>query len=828
MKRTLIACFAFLATMFLHAQVPNAPRKTGSQGDGLISGRVVNGSNDEVIEYASVKIYSYADSVLITGAYTDAQGRFTIENVSYGSFYGVIVAGGYRSKSIDGIQLSAAIKVANLGTIKLDTVGLSDLKEVKVTGQLDVLKAGIDKKIYNVGEDLSLKGGTANDILNNIPSVEVDQEGRVTLRGDGVVTVLIDGRPSSISGGNGKTLLDALPAGSIERIEVVTNPSAKYDPDGTSGIINIVLKKNKLRGMNGLFSVNAGSGDFTGGNVLDGTVSLSFRNARLNTFGSYSGRYLDGYRNNYSTLTQEFSNGAIQRIRQDRLGTDLNAGNTFRFGIDFYLKPRHALSIASTGSNGVRNRTGSQWNTFSDVLTDSVLFWNRYADDPSQQRNLDVNLNYRFDFKEDKGNLVFDVNQSFGRERIQGYYTQQYYTFDTVSLGGQALKQQLFNEEFNNITTAQLDITRLFAKINGRMEAGVKGILRKQGVDTYSEALDTLTGFYEEDTLANFLYKYDEQVFSMYGLFGQQLGKWKYQGGIRIEQAYQIPNLVSDSNRIVNDYFNFFPSAHLRYGLTEKSEIGLSYSRRINRASSADLNPFTSYADPYNLRRGNPYLQPEYIHSIDLGYSNEVKKVNFTTSVFYRQTSGVISRVKEFYADNTSAVTFANIDKSHSVGFEAVVIARLFPWWKNNFSVNANYTQYEDDNPNVNWNVGGFNWNMKYSGTFECWKKTLSIQINGTYNGPRVTVQGRAQRRGPLDISAEKTFKGGKISVGTRVSDVFNRQGFEMMIDQERVQQDAEFKWLTRRVYLTFSYKFGKVEFSGKKSSGGEGGGYDM
>jgi outer membrane receptor protein involved in Fe transport len=822
MQRIYTLIIAFFILTQSHAQ-----NGSPMNGEGIVSGKVLDKNTDGPMEYVSFRLFSVKDSSLVAGIFTDVDGKFTLEQLPYGTYYGKLTITGYLTRQIEDIKISPTLKVANLGTIKLDLEKTGDLKEIKVTGQLDVLKAGIDKKVYNVDEDLSVKGGTANDVLLKIPSIELDQDGKVSLRGEGSVTILIDGRPSSLSGGNGKTLLDALPAGSIERIEVVNNPSAKYDPDGTSGIINIVLKKNKLKGFNGLISANAGSGDLTGGNVFDGTASLRYMNAKINVYGSYTGRYLEGYRNNYSDLRQTFSDNTVERIQQDRIGTDLNAGNTFRFGTDFYLKPRHFLGVSATGSMGVRNRTGGQWNykfDGSDVLQSQ---WWRYADDPSQQRNLDINLNYKFDLKNDRGTFVIDANQSLGEDKVQGYYTQ-YYTYDPVISPYDTTRQELENKETNNITTVQADLTYLFPKINARMETGMKMIRRDQGVDTYSESYDQVLGTFAEDTLANFLYAYNEQVYSVYGVFGQQRGKFKYQGGIRLEQAYQIPDLISDTLRIVNDYFNYFPSAHIRYALTEKSEISVSYSKRINRSSAADMNPFTNYSDPYNLRRGNPYLKPEYIDSYDLGYTNEIKKLTVTASVYYRHTTGVITRVKEFYPDNTSAVTFTNLDESHALGSELILIFKPYKWWRNTLSANANYTQYVDANTTQNWNVSGVNWSGKYTASFDFWKKTATVQINAAYNARRITIQGTAQRRGPVDISFDKSFKGGKITVGARVTDVFNRQGFYMKIDQPTVQQSLEFKWLTRRYFLTFSYKFGKLEMSNKKSGGGGEGGGDF
>ena len=796
-------------------------------GDGIVSGKILDKSKDTPLEYVSFRLFSVKDSSIVAGIFTDVGGKFTLENLPLGNFYAKITFTGYAPLIMNDIKISSVMKVVNLGTIKMELGDSKMLQEIKIVGEIDLLKIGIDKKVYNVGEDLSVKGGTANDVLNNIPSVQVDQEGKISLRGDGGVTILIDGRPSSLSGTSGKSLLDALPAGSIERIEIVTNPSAKYDPDGTSGIINIVLKKNKLKGFNGLVNGTLGSGDLTGGNSFEGGVSLSYRNSKFNTFGSYAGRYTEGYRNNYSDLTQTFTDGSSFRILQERIGTDLNAGHTIRLGSDFYLKARHLLGISSTASIGQRDRTGSQWNSSYDGSGTQLALWNRYSSDPSQQQNLDINVNYKYDLKEDRGTLIMDFNQSLGKDDIQGYYDQNYYTNDTILLGAQPIQQQLFNKERNNVTTGQVDFTYTFPKIKARIETGTKAILRHQSVDTYSESYDTLQNLYMQDTISDFQYQYDEKIFSLYGIFGQQLGKFKYQAGVRLEKAYQIPDLISDSIRIVNDYFNYFPSAHIRYSLTEKSEISLSYSKRITRAAAADLNPFTSYADPYNLRRGNPYLQPEFIDSYDLGYANEIKKVTFTVSLYYRHNTHIISRIKEFYNDNTSAMTFINLDASHNFGSEAVVIVKPFKWWRNTLSANANYFQFVDDNATANWNVNGISWSAKYSGAVDFWKKTATVQLNVNYNSPRNTVQGRVQRKGPVDLSFEKTFKDGKWSLGCRVTDIFNKMGFYMDLDQPTVQQTSSFKWLTRRYFVTFSYKFGKLEISNKKQGGGEGG-FDM
>ena len=816
----------FFSTIFLIFSFIIFSQKQNSSGDATIFGKIIDEKTNQAIEYVAIRLLNVKDSSVVSGVFTDVDGKFSFENISYNKYLIKISSTGFQSKIINKISVSASAKIYNVGTVKLDVDKSMQLEEVKVVGQMDVLKSGIDKKVYNVAEDISVRGGTANDILNRLPSVEVDQDGRVMLRGEGTVTILIDGRPSSLSGGNGKTMLDALPAGSIERIEIVTNPSAKYDPDGTSGIINIVLKKNKLKGFNGAISTNLGSGDLTGGNVAEGNTSLSYRNSWFNVYGTYNARYLDGYRNNTSYIKQTFSDGSQNIVDQYRTGTDLNAGHTFRAGADFNLKARNTLGISGTGNIGVRDRTGDLCNNIFDETQSQTQLWQRTSLDPSQQQNFDFNLNYKWDLKDDRGNLIFDVNRSLGNEKIQGFYQNNFYNPADSSTGIQSFeKQQLSNVEKNNITSAQLDFTYLMPKINARIETGGKAILRNQQVNTFSETLDNITNTYFQDTLANFNYKYDEQIFGIYGIWGQQLGKFKYQAGLRAEQAYQIPNLLSDTLRIVNDYFKLFPSAHIRYAFTPKSEISLSYSKRITRAASSDLNPFTSYSDPFNLRKGNPYLNPEFIDSYDLAYAFESKKFNLSVSSYFRRNIGVITRFKEFYDNNTSAITFRNISETTSLGNELVLVYKPTAAWRNTFSWNGNYIWYITNMADLP-NRQGFNMNFKFNTSYEFWKKTATIQLSVTYNGPRVTVQGIAQRQGPVDIAFEKKFKEGKWSVGARVSDVFDKQGFYMEIDRAAVYQTSEFKWLTRRFYLSASYKFGKLEISNKsRTSGGEGGG---
>jgi len=770
----------------------------------ILTGKIVDEKGP--LEFASVRLFSTKDSSVVQGIYTSEDGTFKLDGIDPGSYYLKISFSNFVTHVIDPLIIEKS-KDLSIGEIQMSIDKTLELDGVIAVGSLDVLKAGIDKKIYNVQDDIAAKGGTVNDVLNNIPSIEVDQDGNISLRGDGNVTILIDGRPSGLVLGDGQNLLNSLPANSIERVEVVTNPSAKYDPDGTSGIINIVMKKNKLKGFNGIVSATAATG-----NQYEGSFSLSYRNKRINSFVNYSFNRYEGFRNFTSLLHRDITADSAITFVQNREGTDLKQGNTLVIGTDFHINDRNVIGFSATGSIGIRDRFGDLKNEMYDGDFELYEKWDRVSIEPRTSRNVDVNLNYSFKLKEEKGEWSLAAYQSFGERSMIGLYEEVYYD-NLVDLSNLSpLNQRLEGNTLNTITTGQTDFSYILKKINARIETGAKFIRRNEELDTYSETEDTISGLYYEDTVSNFEYKYTGSEYSTYLIFGQELGKFKYQGGIRGEFAVQNPQLVNSTEDFEKTYVNLFPSAHLRYEVSKKSEFGLSYSRRINRPRSRQLNPFISYADPFNQRSGNPDLNPEYIDSYDFSYSFTAKKVILSTSVFHRRTKDVINRVKYYREDNTGLVTYGNIDKSVSTGLEVIFIYKPFKWMKNTFSFNGSYMDYTNLDPNADWNNDGLNWGVKYQGSVDFWKKTASFKMTANYMAPRVTPQGIFQRGNVIGMALEKRLFNNKFTVGTRVTDVFNTMNTTINLDQEGVRQDMEFKWLSRRIYLSLSYKFGQFD----------------
>lgn len=779
----------------------------------------IKASGNSPIEYANLRIFKL-DSTVLTGGFSNALGYIEIESVQKGEYYGVVTAFGFKKKTISQFIFDGRNDL-ELGSIILESEMGQEFDEVEIVAESNLLRTSIDKKVYSVGDDLSSQGGGATDVLNNIPSVEVDNDGNISLRGNSNVTILIDGRPSALSGGV-EGALDAIPASAIERIELVTNPSAKYDPDGTAGIINIVLKKNKLRGTNLGIDLSGATG-----NLFNGSVNFNMRNQKYNFYANYSYRYVEGYRNNYNDRNTFYTDSSV-RLLQERDGTDTRKSHTGKIGSDFFISNNQVIGISLSGSFNDRTRTGDQINqeSFNDELNRS---WNRQTFDPRIRRNLDVKADYKLDFKEDKGDFIAVVTQSFGENETVGIFEEFYFNADGSIGDPEFLLQNQEGLQNSTNFSASADLTR---NVNEKMryETGLKLISNRQFRSNYLEFYDTVTGTIIPDVNVNNEFEFDEDIASAYGILAHKpFEKLSYQVGLRIEQAFTSPRLLTTNEDFENNYFSYFPSAHLVYEPKEKTEFSVSYSRRINRPNSWSLNPFPVYDDPLNLRQGNPALQPEYINSMEGGYMKEMDKLTLTSSLYFRQTVDKIQRVREFFPDGRSISSFANIDESYDFGLEVIGIYSPFKWWKNTISFNGYETRLAANINGVDLRNSGFSWNTKLNSTFNLFKNTTTIQVNAQYVARTFTVQGYYRRRTGIDIAVNRLFFDKKLTVGVRATDIFDTQGFELRFTQGPTIQESEYKWLTRRIYLSVSYKFGRMdEKKDDRKGGGDGGGEDF
>lgn len=769
-----------------------------------ITAEILNQTNNEKVEFANFKIYNLFDSTVVAGAFSDAKGKVTAELNKIGDYYIIISAFGYENYAISNITFTDLNSKQNLGKIYISPENVQDLEEVTIKAEKKVIETSFDKRVYSTDKDLTSQGGDITDILNNIPSVEVDNDGNISLRGSGNVMILIDGRPSSMAQG-AEGALDGIPASSVERIEIVTNPSARYDPDGTAGIINIVLKKNKLRGVNTKIDLSGATG-----HLYNGSVNFNARNDKVNFYSSYSFRYREGFRNNMNDRVG-FSDSVETRLFQDRGGTDSRRSHTGKIGADFFLSENNVLGVSLSGSVNDRIRTGDQFN-FEYFDGDLNRYWNRSTIDPRERMNADIKVDYKRDFEEKRGSFLAVVSQSFGWSESFGRYEEYYFRPDGESLTPGYFYQYQDRYNDNSNFTASFDLERNVGE-KFRYELGQKTYINYEVRGNYLESLDTVSNEILPDFNVINDFRFDEQIFAGYGIAAHQpFDKVKYQLGLRLEQALTQPQLLTTNEDFENNYFSFFPSGHFIFGDEDMGELSLSYSRRINRPRSWNLNPFPLYSDPLNLRQGNPALQPEYINSFEFGYQKNIEKITLSGSVFYRKTLDKIQRIREFLPNNVSVNTFANIDESEDLGVELIFMYSPFSWWKNIISFNGFESRLNANVNGVNLRNAGFVYNAKWNSTFNLFKGTTTIQVNAQYISPTFTVQGFYQRFPGIDVAINRNFLNKQLSVGLRLTDMLDQQGFYLQVSDGSFVQESMYKWETRRLYLSVSYKFGRKE----------------
>lgn len=804
MKLSITLLFTFL-TLSLSAQQK-----------GSYSGNLVHQKNKTAIPFTKVFLLNPSDSTLITGGLTNEKGKFNIQPVEFGEYIVKITAFGFHTLYIPNLTITAQNKTINAGEIEL-AEDIELLNTVEVTAEETEIQTAIDKKIFNVEKQITATGGTALDALENVPSVTVDMDGNVSLRGSANVTILIDGRPSSITGGGRSGILESIPASSIQTIEIITNPSSKYDPDGMSGIINIVLKKNKLKGFNG--NVEAGIG--TGINY-NGSLNLAYRNSKFNIYGGYALNHYAGYRN-FDQTRETWTNSGYEKLIQKRDGTHVRHSNLLKFGTDYYINSKNTIGIAVTGNLSNNNRTGNMNNQSFDSLQLNNI-WQRISDNPQARQGGDFKAFYEKKFDKKNQKLTADANLSIGESISDGIYSED--SLSTTGLITQPNFLQQNNASPTHYTTSNFQIDYLHPLQKGKLETGLKSTFNRRDQSFSQNTLNNTTGLFEEDIALTNTFYYDEQVHAGYFIYGLDLTKIKFQIGLRAEQVFVDANVKEDTINYRNDYFSLYPSAHIKKPLGNNKELSLSFSRRVNRPRSHSLNPFPKYTDPLNLRRGNPYLNPEYINSAELGYSSYGKKLTLNGSIYYRYMTDLIKRIKTVQDNGVSVTSWGNVDEGHFVGLEAVVIYKPKKWWR--IMVSTNFSQNFLKSDDAELNNSGFSYRANLSQTFSL-KNNWTIQHTAFYRSPLVLTQGTTLPMISTDIAVRKSLFKKKLSLSLKVSDIFDSKQFSLELNENQsFTQESVWKWESRRLFLSVSYKFGKQTTPKSKKQNSGGGGMEM
>jgi outer membrane receptor protein involved in Fe transport len=771
--------------------------------DGVVNGIVVDSKNREALESVTVVIKDRNDSATApVGVNTDKNGKFSIKNVPYGNYTLLVSSVGYKTFEQE-ISLTSTAKTINLRPISL-TEESELLDEVQVTAIGTQMKIDIDKKVFNVDQNIAAAGGSASDVLSNIPSVEVNTEGEVSLRGNSAVTIWINGKASGLSADNRAQILEQMPAENIDKIEVITNPSAKYSPEGTAGIINIILKENRRAGYFG--SVQAGVNSRGGYNFginynysskkLDAYASLNHR-SRVFTGGSNSSRLI---------------NGATSFLNQVA-DIDGRHNNFFgRAGLTYHLSAADHLSL--TGFNMFGKGGNDNLTNYTSNIPDSYTQSERRTSSDNNMLGGNVQLGYKHDFSK-KSNIDFTASFNTWGMDDESVYTQTSSYPDghqTSSYQRQTRDIGPHNWEF------QLDYVNAFSE-NSKLETGYKGTLGRE-----DSPVETFSGITENDAVATpelfnrFIYNQDIQA--LYATYTGRLNKFGYQLGLRGEySSIETRSLGYGDTNVpfhYNDYFNLFPSLFLSYALPADNEIQANYTRRISRPRGPQINSFKNITDSTNISFGNPDLLPEYSNSFELNYIKSWQNHILSFSGYYRSTDNIVQRIS-YIDDNIMKSTFENIAGMSSAGTEIVVKNKFAHFVDLTTTVNLFYSQLEGFSylpegaatPVTGVAQENFSWDAKMIANF-VFPKLFSLQLTGDYRAKQLIAQGYRKANYSLDAGIRRVF--GKISASINARDIFNSRKWHTVTSGPGFSQDSK-NWRGGRfVGATVTYNFGNMK----------------
>lgn len=752
-----------------------------------ITGVLINESG-ETIPFANIALHSQKDSSLLKGTTSEMDGAFNLR-AKNGRYYIEISFLSYKTKRIPNINLEN--NNLDLGRIVL-APGVNELDEIEIQAEKSQMELKLDKRVFNVGKDLSNAGANAADILNNVPSVAVDIEGNVSLRGSQNVRVLIDGKPSTITGGSTADVLRQFQGNMIERVEVITNPSARYDAEGEVGIINIVLKKDERKGINGSVEAVAGYPD-----NYRTSFNLNFRKKAFNLFSSYGIGYQDapGGGNNYQRFANE-DTSYLYKSNNERSRSNWN--QNLRLGADLFLNPRNTITLA--GFYRFSDEENIADYEYLDLYSNEELFQRVTRKDVESEigKSLESSINYTKTTQRKDEKFTIDLQWSESDDLEESDIVQRNF------LTSENLLQKSSNLEANRTYLMQSDYVRPIGK-DGLFETGTRITLRTIENEFKVEELDSSGNFSILDQYNNdFLF--DERIYAGYIMYGNKINRFSYQFGARVEHSDIQTELRLTQQKNKWEYTNLFPSAHLSYELESKNSFQVSYSKRINRPSFRYLLPFQTFSDQRNLWRGNPNLQPEFTDSYELGYLKYFPKGSLFSSIYYRHRTGVIDRITTVNDLGFTERLPVNLATENNYGFEFNTNYKFTPKTVLNATFNFFRSITEGSYDGINLDNDVYTWSSR--STFRTsLKNKVDVQASFNYRAPQTTGQGKAKSIYSLDLSAAKDVMNGKGTIVASVRDLFNTRKRRSITQTPTLYSESEFQWRSRQFLLTFTYR---------------------
>lgn len=796
-----------------------------------VKGLILEEGTDYPLEYSTVSFINKQGKT-VTGGITDTEGKYSID-VPAGVYTVKYEFISYKSKEVPNQNLN---KNTTLPTVKL-ALDAASLDEVVVRAETTEVQVRLDKKIYNIGKDLTAGGATVSDALNNVPSVTVDVDGAIALRGNDNVRILINGKPSAIAGFGSTDALRQLPAEAIERVEVITSPSARYDAEGTAGILNIILKKEKTLGLNGSLSTSLGvplNSNATGNinlrtdkfNIFN-TTGVYYRNSPGNAFfdNRYFSRTILDDDGNTVTIDPQFDQ-VIERRKYERMGKGFNTN----LGIEYFLTDRSSVTASAFYRKGDGNdeTTNNTFNYNDNTVEQQIT---RIENEGEDDETYQLSLNYVNEFNDNGHKLTADFQYENDTETETSFITEELIFPAMETLPAEDIIQKEDQKEY----LAQVDYVLPIGE-NAQFEAGYRGNFEESITDyTLFEENGTTGNFIRNDSISN-IFTYNENVHAFYSQYGNKMGKFSFLLGLRLEntqlkgkvEAENITGSTAFDLNFDKNYTGLFPTVNLTYELKENENITLGYNRRINRPRNWFINPFPSRSSEANVFQGNPDLDPAYASAFDLGYLKRWKKLTLTSSIYYQYETDAFERVQEETGEVTSngipviRTIPINLSTNERYGFEFGLLYNPTKWLNLNGSFNYFLFKTEGFYNNVDYGAE----NTSYFGRFSSKVKLpakIEWQTNAFYRGPSNNSQTESEGILSVDMAMSKDIINDNATLALNARDLFNSRKRNSLTTTDTFTSESEFQWRQRQVTLTFTYRFNQKKQRQRPERNGNG-----
>jgi iron complex outermembrane recepter protein len=774
-----------------------------SEQNVSVKGTVSDQANKPVAG-ASISLYRVKDSFLVKIQVADERGNFTFTALADGDFFIVFTATGFENVSLPSFSFATAAGTTILEPVTMKRVA-KELAGVTVTQKVKpVIEVKTDRVILNVASSINATGSNALELLRKSPGVQVDNENRISLNNKSGVIIYIDGRPSNLEGSDLVSVLTSMQSSNIEAIEIITNPSAKFQAGGNAGIINIRLKKNKAYGFNGTLST---TGIYCFSPKFDASTSFNYRTKNYNAFGNYG--YTHG---DWETITQfyreqkegVFTNVFNQSARSVR--TERNHG--YKVGIDFFISKKSTIGILVNGNQSLGpNYAKSTTSIFRNPLViDSVLL----AENLQKRRVRRANYNVNYDYHDSTGrSLTFDADYTVYRSNSSSRQPNIYKTASGILLSDNSLRTAAFTKI--DVKSIKGDYEQ--KGFGGRLGFGLAAYQAVTGND-----FDVFSSTGLGDTIdvnRSRSFKYREQVNAVYVNYNRDFKRLSLQAGIRGEGTIAKSDLSTLTNiaytKLDTSYFNLFPNISLTWKLAEGSTLGLSYSRRIGRPSYEDLNPFETPLDELTVSQGNTFVKPQFSNLFQLNYNYK----QFITSVGYSHTKDFFTQVLDTIGGKKSIQTTRNIASQNVLSINSSAQLSITKWWNVFYNVNLSFVNYKGNISNTSLNTSATNFSFYQENNFI--KKDWTLQVSGFYNGPSLTGVVQNKALWTVDVGLQKKIFSGDGTVKVAFADVFSSLKARGLVEYGGVYVRGNFRWESQLIKLSFSYRFGRNTVKGAR-----------